>query len=204
VLEGRARAGLRRRSEARRGHGSRTLCAGTEGEGGGQAGLARLVACASGRGNRGTRGGAAPQSQDRAPNGAAWPCACQLPAGARRHRGLQPEALECGTQSTREVAPASSVGCAGVSGDGEKRSPPNTASVSLGRARIERSARPGAGGETKRAGHGDAHRLSPERLAGCSRAERELGCAAEARRGAGAGAELCARGPRAREGGAQV
>ena len=36
------------------------------------------------------------------------------------------------------------------------------------------------------------------------RAERELGCATEARQGTGVGAELCAREPRAREGGGQV
>ena len=41
-------------------------------------------------------------------------------------------------------------------------------------------------------------------LVGCLRAERELGCAAEARRGVGVGAELCVRGLRAREGGRQV
>jgi len=41
-------------------------------------------------------------------------------------------------------------------------------------------------------------------LVGCSRVERKLGCAAEARRGTGVGAELCAQGPRAREGGRQV
>jgi len=98
----------------------------------------------------------------------------------------------------------SSVGRAGVSGDREKRLPPNVVSMSLGRARIERSMRPGAGGKTKRAGCSDAHQLSLEHLAGCLRAERKLGCAAEARWGAGMGAELCTRGPRAREGGAQV
>ena len=56
----------------------------------------------------------------------------------------------------------SSVGRAGVSGSVEKRLPPNVVSVSLERARIERSTRPGAGGKTKRAGCGSVHRLSLE------------------------------------------
>ena len=58
------------------------------------------------------------------------------------------------------------MGQAGVSGGVEKRSPPNAASVSLERAHIEHSARPGAGGETKRVGRGSMHRLSPERWRG--------------------------------------
>jgi len=59
------------------------VCAGNEVQG--QADLVRLAASASGRGSGGMRDEAAPQSQDRAPNGAAQPCACRLPGGAHRH-----------------------------------------------------------------------------------------------------------------------
>ena len=45
-------------------------------------GLVRLAVCMGGRGNRSTRTKAAITEPKSAPNGAAWPCACQLPVNA--------------------------------------------------------------------------------------------------------------------------
>ena len=101
VLEGEVQAELHGRSSVRQGRGHRTLHAGAEGEGGGHAGLAHLVACLSRRGSGGTRDEAAPQSQGRAPNGAVRPCACQLPAGARPQRFVWSTVSKCGGKGAK-------------------------------------------------------------------------------------------------------